>query len=343
MPVDERATVDSQGPGAALQAAREEAGLSIPEVAQRLKLTVRLVEAIEANDRQKFPPSVYLRGFVRNYAKLLGLDAEPLLDAFALERLVTLQRRDEKPRPTPLSFLSQLSIGDFQPAVVVGTVGVLAAAVLVALLIWLWLEDKDPEPPDATVLTRPIEAAPDSGAERSADEGDVFTGFESTAANAAFEEPVATPGGEPEAGGTVEPDTAVPQVAEPVRLPSPATASSEAAVGAGDSGDVAQVDDGAQFTEATGDPVSFTRLTPVGDEQLLFRFAEDCWVEIFDTEGEILYQDLMRRRQALRLVGAGPFQIRLGYAPAVTLAYNGEPVPLAPHTRNNVALLVVGH
>ena len=50
----------------------------------------------------------------------------------------------------------------------------------------------------------------------------------------------------------------------------------------------------------------------------------------------------MRRRQTLRLVGAGPFQIRLGYAPAVTLAYNGEPVPLAPHTRNTVALLVVG-
>ncbi|MCY4564627.1 MAG: DUF4115 domain-containing protein [Gammaproteobacteria bacterium] len=353
MPVDEPATVDTQDPGAALRAARDAAGLSVPDVAQRLKLTVRLVEAIEANDRKRFPPAVYLRGFVRNYAKLLGLEAEPLVEAFAMERPTALELRDERPRRTPLSFLSELSIGELPPAVVMGTVGGLAVMVLIVLLYWLWPVDQGPEPQDATVLTSPIDSGPGSGAERSAaEEEEGSTEVESTAVEAGIDTTAGTRSVEPGAGETGGPDTTDPLAAEPGGLPSPASPPSEAAAGsdapdavaaeAGGSGNVAPADDGAQVTEATGDPVIFSRLTPVGDEELLFGFTEDCWVEIFDTEGEILYQDLMRRRQTLRLVGAGPFQIRLGYAPAVTLAYNGEPVPLAPHTRNTVALLVVG-
>ena len=353
MPVDKPATVDAQDPGAALRAARDAAGLSVPEVAQRLKLTVRLVEAIEANDRQRFPPAVYLRGFVRNYAKLLGLEAEPLVEAFAMERPTALELRDEKPRPTALSFLSQSSIGELPPAVVMGTVGGLAVIVLIALLYWLWPVDESPEPLDDTVLTTPIESAPDSGTGRTAAEQEEdSTEVESTTVGAVIDETAVTRSGEPGAEETGSPETTGALAAEPGGLPAPASPPPEAAAGsdapdalaveAGESGNVAPADDGGQVTEATGDPVIFSRLTPVGDEELLFGFTEDCWVEIFDTEGEILYQDLMRRRQTLRLVGAGPFQIRLGYAPAVTLAYNGEPVPLAPHTRNTVALLVVG-
>ena len=355
MPVDEPAVVDAQDPGAALRAARDAAGLSVPEVAQRLKLTVRLVEAIEANDRKRFPPAVYLRGFVRNYAKLLGLEAEPLVEAYAMERPTALELRDDKPRPTLLSSLSRLSIGELPPAAVMGTVGGLAVMVLIALLFWLWPVDKGPEPLDATVLTSPVESAPDAVAERTAaeqEEDSAEVGSATVEVDNDNDETAVTPSGEPQVGETGGPDTTDPLAAEPGGLPSPASPPSEAAAGSDatdtvaveveDSGGVVPADDGGQVTEATGDAVIFSRLTPVGDEELLFGFTEDCWVEIFDTEGEILYQDLMRRRQTLRLVGAGPFQIRLGYAPAVTLAYNGEPVPLAPHTRNTVALLVVG-
>ena len=84
------------------------------------------------------------------------------------------------------------------------------------------------------------------------------------------------------------------------------------------------------------------RITPLGDDELWFEFTQDCWVEVFNTEGQALYENLLRRRQSLRLIGTGPFQIRLGYAPGAMLEYNGEPVRLGPHTRNNVASLVLG-
>jgi cytoskeleton protein RodZ len=65
-------------------------------------------------------------------------------------------------------------------------------------------------------------------------------------------------------------------------------------------------------------------------------------VEIKDTAGAVLFGDLGRAGGQIELVGAGPFRVLLGYAPGVLLEYNSEPVALAPHTRNNVASLVLG-
>mgnify|MGYP001221532633 CR=1 FL=1 len=66
-------------PGKQLAAAREEKGLSVADVARSLRLSVRQIEAIEADDFDKLPSKTFLRGFIRNYAKLLQLDPEPLL------------------------------------------------------------------------------------------------------------------------------------------------------------------------------------------------------------------------------------------------------------------------
>lgn len=68
-------------PGAFLSAARNEIGLSVADVARSLRLSVRQIEAIEADDFDRLPGKTFLRGFVRNYAKLLNIDPEPLLEA----------------------------------------------------------------------------------------------------------------------------------------------------------------------------------------------------------------------------------------------------------------------
>ena len=76
---DDTQTVASAG--RMLAAARENAGLSVDEVAARLRLGVRQVQALEADDASALPGAMFVRGFIRNYAKLLGMDAEALLEA----------------------------------------------------------------------------------------------------------------------------------------------------------------------------------------------------------------------------------------------------------------------
>lgn len=65
--------------GKALAEARERLGLSVAEVARQLRLSQRQIEALEADDHASLPGKTFLRGFLRNYAKLLQLDPEPLL------------------------------------------------------------------------------------------------------------------------------------------------------------------------------------------------------------------------------------------------------------------------
>ena len=70
--------------GRVLSAARERQGLSVSDVARQLKLAVRQVEALEADDFKSLPRITFVRGFIRNYAKLVQIDAEPLLKAAKL-------------------------------------------------------------------------------------------------------------------------------------------------------------------------------------------------------------------------------------------------------------------
>lgn len=71
--------------GAMLAAARQEAGMSVNEVAAQLRLSVRQIRALEEGDAATLPDPTFVRGFIRNYAKLLGLDVETLIAAYSAQ------------------------------------------------------------------------------------------------------------------------------------------------------------------------------------------------------------------------------------------------------------------
>ena len=68
--------------GQQLARAREERGLGVAEVAKSLKISFHQVVALETDDWSNLPTTI-IRGFVRNYARLLGLDSAPLMSALA--------------------------------------------------------------------------------------------------------------------------------------------------------------------------------------------------------------------------------------------------------------------
>jgi cytoskeleton protein RodZ len=70
--------------GQRLRSERERQGLSIPDVAQRLKYAPRQIEAIEADDFNALPGLTFVRGFVRGYARLLGTDGDALVRALEI-------------------------------------------------------------------------------------------------------------------------------------------------------------------------------------------------------------------------------------------------------------------
>jgi cytoskeleton protein RodZ len=75
------AHAEHEGAGRRLREAREAAGLTLAEVSSRLKMPLRVVQSLEDEDWSRLGAPVFVRGQLRSYARLLGIDAAPVEDA----------------------------------------------------------------------------------------------------------------------------------------------------------------------------------------------------------------------------------------------------------------------
>jgi Helix-turn-helix domain len=75
-----------ESPGSSLRRARERAGISLQEIARHTKLGTAQLASIEAERFDQLPAAVYLRGFVEQYAALVGLPEPRKIAAFYLAR-----------------------------------------------------------------------------------------------------------------------------------------------------------------------------------------------------------------------------------------------------------------
>jgi len=70
------------GPGSRLRLAREQANISVDAIAARLHLRSEIISSIEADDYANAPSFVFIKGYIRAYAKILGLNGNELIDMF---------------------------------------------------------------------------------------------------------------------------------------------------------------------------------------------------------------------------------------------------------------------
>jgi len=117
--------------GRKLRASREAASLSLADVAQSLKFSLRQIEFLEADDYAGLPGTTVVRGFIRSYAKLLKLDPEALLrllDESSPSAPVEVRPPDNMGVASQPGVLQQLSFGAAAAIVLV----------MAALLLGLW-------------------------------------------------------------------------------------------------------------------------------------------------------------------------------------------------------------
>ena len=139
------------GAGAALLVERRRQGLSLGDISRQLKLSVRQVEALERDDYSGFTGPVFVHGFIRNYAKLLNLDPDPLIRA--ADRILNPRAPASEPVAAAASPLvvRRRKIG-MVPAVSVG------AAVLVVVAVAVSVGNRgDPKPPSEQPVVVAIE------------------------------------------------------------------------------------------------------------------------------------------------------------------------------------------
>ena len=396
-------TRDAQGVGQALREAREAQGLSVEEVAKAMKLSNSTIRRLESEDWEGMQAPVYVRGYIRSYAHLVGLDEDALL---SLYNVVDVRSANE-----PRIELTAVDGGQkgFRASWVFASAALaLAAVTAVALLLVLPETEEglvesgvaevdevapaavevappvavEVAPPAAEEVARPavevapaavqqgdaaptvpaVQAEPEAAAvqeapslaplmqEAAADDGSVALDDGVVAADdvAVAADDVAAAADD---GAVATDDPAV--AAEPIAAAEPVAAVADLTEDAAQAGETEQEGALPQFgadqsvpAEALEEPpmevVVVDRLTLSGDDEIELLFSDECWVEVKDLDGEFLYAHLGEPNDRVLLVGQGPFDVKLGYSPGVELRFNGVPVPLAPHTRDRVASLVLG-
>lgn len=144
--------------GQSLRQAREARGLSVDDVADVLRFSVRQIDAVEADNFSALPGATLVRGFIRGYAKLLRIDAQTLL--LQLDSAVPSETSDIRP-PTRIDDANEASALNSQLPRILLLVLVAGALVLAGLYFFVLDDQKqvlarnEPLPPPATVAPVP--------------------------------------------------------------------------------------------------------------------------------------------------------------------------------------------
>jgi cytoskeleton protein RodZ len=298
-------------PGAQLRAARESMGLSVNDVAQSIKFSPRQIEALERDDHSPLPAGpTFIRGFVRSYAKLLRVDATPLLDALPREvpvEVAELTRADDLGTRLPMPGQKR----DWMP---VAAVAALAVALAALAVHYFYRGEAKPSstrqspvaaaevatpvvPPVPPAPAAPVAAPPSPAA----------------LAPAASPLPAAPP---PPVAALVPPPVAkAPPVPAAVPVPVPSAAASA--------------------------PAAASAAVGGRRHQLIFMFDSEAWVEVKDASQRVIFSQVNAGGTRQVVTGAPPFDMVIGNASSVHLQYDGHPVDLAPDTRAEVARLTL--
>ena len=312
--------------GGALRQARETQGLSVQEVASKLRLGLKQIDAIEADQFEKLPEPTIVRGFIRNYAKLLKMNPEPLLDAYTV---IVPSKMQYEMTVKPTSNMLVTSSDKPKSSNYIWA-GLLA---LLALGAWLFYQNyiakPNPTKPSTSIesaskeaLELPEVALP--AAERAPAETTMLTpsteltlpaAAANATASAAPVESQAMPVGTATPAVTM-PATATPNTAVVSALP--ITAAPITAV-------------------PTTAPATTLAPAPKGLVKLEFIATQETWVNVIDAEGKTVYDKIIFAGSRETIEAMQPLNVVVGNAGATSLNVNGKSIELGPHARNNVA------
>jgi cytoskeleton protein RodZ len=316
--ISEHATEDSGAhPGTRLAEARELLKLSAADVARQLKLSVAQVEALENGQFDRLPGSVFVRGFIRNYARLVKLDPDDLLRA-AANSLPQQAPRPEVPLSQDIPFPSTRPRRWRKYFWI--------TAVLVAALAFyeLFVSGKE-----AVVTTHSLDVTPvPLPVAKSKDENlpappavkptsapaDKMAPSDKTLASSS----AAQPAEQPATTMTAEPPKAAP-APEPVK--------------------------GQPTAEAVPPPQAEPAAPPPPREpaqrQATLVFEDESWVEVRDRDGKVLLFQLNPPGTRQVVSGRPPLSFVIGNAHGVRLTYDDRTVDLEHHTKTDVARLTL--
>ncbi|HHG3163764.1 TPA: cytoskeleton protein RodZ [Vibrio parahaemolyticus] len=294
--------------GTLLKNKRESLGMTQKQVADRLRLRVSVIEDIENNRFESQQVATFTRGYLRSYAKFVGLDEKVVL--VALE-----QTADVKPKEQDIEMqsFSRKTKHEKHNSRIMLLTWVIAIVIIGISAAWWWQNQQE------NSLAQVVAEANVETSQPSADEiADIDLMTE--------EELIAS---------------------TPAELAASNNTASESSINAAQTDEVVPAETEESTTEATKEPVAVIEaaeevqeaspVVPEGMTLLTMKFKADCWIQVKDTNGKTLVSGTQKPGQDVELTGKAPFKVILGAPEGVTMTFASEPVDLSGYTSGKVA------
>lgn len=337
-------------PGQRLSRARSQRNLSHEDVAKHLNLSVSMVKAIESDNFKSLPGRAFVKGYLRNYGKLVGIAPDELVKAFESQ---FANNEDVVLTPPPVSRPLLRWVGPLIKGV--GYLLVLAIVALIGSVIYQnagtlmqkvsqvansFHHSDAPSPPAAEA---PQEAAEVSDTNtpgtvklaiplRSVEspQQEIVAPIENTDSNAVGERP---------ASGEGLPSSEKKDGNDAVPLVTPQSSSDNGALV---NSPVEVAAPGATVAASAASLQSAESGTISNSGTVGMAFSKSSYVEIKDARGKYLFKGLKTGGSDLQLQGKPPLKVLVGYGPGVKVSFNGKPYEFSVSAGNNVAQFTLG-
>jgi cytoskeleton protein RodZ len=302
--------------GTMLREARERFGLSVADVAAQIKFAPRQIEALEADDFKHLPEAAFLRGFVRSYAKILHLDAQPLLAALPQAKTATAELTPASVEvPYPAAPVSQK-----QTHILLGA-ALLLAVIAVGFSVWHFTTP--PKQPTGAKLEVPVPLPAEKQVIPEPEPEPLVQKHNMTAST------------KPAEAKRQSSATAAQSSVRAAKTKAVATAGQSSATAAQSSVRAART--GAAQSELQTKTTDSGNINDTAAQTITLRlvFDEESWTEVKDKDGNTLSARVHAPGSEMRLHGQAPLALVIGHALSVHLFKNGEPVDLTPYINSS--------
>lgn len=295
-------------PGTQLRLAREAQGMTQLDMANKLYLRVSNIDDIEHDKINDNSSVTFAKGYVKLYAKHLGLDVAAVVESFE-------QYHTAKPEPAKLQSFSRRVAKQANDDRWMMVTYVILIVVIASAVVWWFQQTDSTSDLFESVTNESEDVAAVVTAEDSQDSVDTSVQtFDSTQAPA--DENVDSESSLASDGATDEP------LSTPVQ--EDVLADQYAATVADDA------DERSEFVAETTPQVAVAEPVNLGASvELVFTFSEDCWVNITDASGERIAYGIKAAGRVMPVTGYAPFEVTLGAPQVVKLTFDGEPVDLS--------------
>jgi cytoskeleton protein RodZ len=312
-----------------------------------MHLSGAILEAIEENDFEEITAPIFVKGYLRAYARIVSLDEDEMIDQY-----VNYYSEDDPPIHSTSNMAPELSVDDARIKWTTYLVILVLGALLAA---WWWNKEQIRDNPISLDSQGSTQQSADARTELVASEVEVMSdaGLASEALTAKQQDQGEVEMAEPEAveaGTGVEAPaseieagaTEIEATASEFEAPASEIEAPEASVTGVPASEVIEPES-TPAVSAQPVPGVISRSAPSGSDRLRIIVNADTWADVEDSTGHKLIYDLLRADESILLTGEAPFIAFFGNGHGVEVMLNNQEIDITPRIRdNNTARVKIG-